>query len=127
MVESGDLLETDDGRYYPDPARAYFDHLRDLIVENDKDALRGELEAIADETEAWQAEYGVVSLDELEASLGDDDLSADEIRERRDVARRWEESQQYRDLFTTALSLYDDVMALFTTRTAPADAVEKAG
>ena len=127
MADQGTLLKTEDERYYPDPARAYFDHIRELIVENDKDELRGELEIIATEIEDWQTEYDVESLDELEDSLGDESLSASEVRERRRVARQWEENKQYRDLFTTALSLYDEVMSLFTPHSKPSDAIEGTG
>lgn len=126
MVGRCTLLVTDDGRYYPDPARAYFDRVRELILENDKDELRGELEAIASEIEGWESEFGVDSLEELEASLGEESLPADEVQDRRRVARQWEENQQYRTLFTTALRLYDDVMSLFPPYAAPYDVKEEA-
>ena len=127
LVEQGLVLKTDEGRYYSDPSRAYFDHLRDLIIENDKDRLREELAAIAEEIEGWREEYDVETLDELETSLGDDSLTVEEIHDRRRVARQWEENQQYRDLFTTALSLYDDVTELFSLRSTRRVGVEEAG
>jgi hypothetical protein len=82
LAESGVLLVTESGKYVPDPTRAYFDHLRELILGNDREELRGELEAIADRIEEWQTTYDVQSPAELEATLADD-CPADEIRERR--------------------------------------------
>ena len=111
LVEAGVLLETADGAYMPDPTRAYFDHLRDLILDNERTELRGELEAIAERVEEWQQRYGVDSPEELEATLADD-RPAEEIRERRQVLRRWETSQRSRELIRAALTLYDDVKSL---------------
>ena len=111
LVESGALLVTDSDEYVPDPTRAYFDHLRELILTNDREELRGELEAIADRIEEWQTAYGVESPDELEATLADDH-SPEEIRERRRALRRWENSRQSRDIVRTALRLYDDIESL---------------
>ena len=119
LAESGSLLVTDGGEYVPDPTRAYFDHLRELILANDREELRGELEAIADRIEEWQTTYDVASPDELEASLADDRPSA-EIQERRRVLRRWENSRESRDTIRTALQLYDDVESL--TEGVPGDA-----
>lgn len=111
LAESGILLVTDNGEYVPDPTRAYFDHLRELILTNDREELRGELEAIADRIEDWKATYDVESPGELEATLADD-RPADEIRERHRVLRRWENSRRSRDTIRTALQLYDDVESL---------------
>jgi len=117
LVERGELLQTDDGAYYPDPTHAYFRQLRTLLVENEKAELRDELEAIASEIDGWREEYDVDSPAELEATLGED-LAAEEVRTRREVLRHWEENQQYRSLFTQALSMYDDVMDRFDPRVA---------
>jgi len=111
LAESGVLLVTEDDTYVPDPTRAYFDHLRELILTNDREELRGELEAIADRIEAWQTEYDVQSPEELEATLADD-LPANEIRDRRQALRRWENSLRLRDTIQTALQLYDDIQSL---------------
>jgi hypothetical protein len=111
LVESGALLVTSSDEYVPDPTRAYFDHLRELILTNDREELRGELEAIADRIEEWQTAYGVESPDELEATLADDH-PPEEIRERRRALRRWENSRQSRDIIQTALHLYDDIESL---------------
>lgn len=111
LVESGTLVRTDDGTYVPDPTAAYFDRLRQLIVENDKEELRGELEAIAERIEDWRNTYDVNTPEELEATLASD-LPPEAVRERRQALRRWENSVRSRDVIETALRLYDDVQSL---------------
>ncbi len=111
LVDSGVLVVTDDDRYVPDPTRAFFDHLRKLILTNDKAELRGELEAIAERIEDWKTTYDVDSPDELEASLAED-LPPKEISERRQALRRWETSLRSRETIRTALGLYDEVQSL---------------
>lgn len=111
LAESGILLVTEDNTYVPDPTRAYFDHLRELILTNDREELRAELEAISDRIDDWKATYEVSSPTELEETLADD-LPADEIRDRRQALRRWENSIRSRDTIQTALQLYDDIQAL---------------
>lgn len=111
LAESGVLLVTERDEYVPDPTRAYFDRLRDLILTNDREELRGELEAIADRVEEWKTTYDVASPEELEASLADD-LPPEEVRERRRALRRWENSRRSRETIRSALALYDDVQSL---------------
>lgn len=111
LADAGLLVVTDDDRYLPDPTRAYFDHLRDLILENERGELRAELEAIAERIDGWRERYGVDSPAALEATLADGH-PANEIRERRRVLRRWEHSQRSRELLRKALTLYDDVRSL---------------
>lgn len=125
MVESGVLLETENGEYVPDPTRAYFDHLRELILTNDRDELRGELEAIAERIDDWKTTYDVSSTDELESTLAED-IDPDDIRNRRRVLRRWENSLQSRETIQTALMLYDTIRSL-TESVPDASVVEGAG
>jgi hypothetical protein len=114
LADSGVLLVTDNDTYVPDPTRAYFDHLRELILTNDKAELRDELESIATRIEGWKTTYGVTDPAELEATLADD-RSATEVRERRQVLRRWENSLRSRETIRTALRLYDEIQSLRTT------------
>jgi hypothetical protein len=111
LAESGTLLVTENSEYVPDPTQAYFDRLRELILRNNREELRGELEAIADRIEKWQTTDDVRSPGALEATLADD-RPADEIRERRRVLRRWENGRRSRETIRTALQLYDDVESL---------------
>jgi DNA-binding transcriptional ArsR family regulator len=118
LAEAGVLLVIDDGTYVPDPTRAYFDRLRELILTNDREELRGELEAIAERIGDWRTTYDVTSPEELEETLAED-RPADEIGERRRALRRWENSVRSRDTIRTALDLYDDVQSL--TEDVPGD------
>lgn len=111
LAESGVLLVTEEDTYTPDPTRAYFNHLRELILTNDREELRGELEAIADRIDDWKTIYDVGSPEDLEATLADD-LPADEIKDRRHALRRWENSLRSRETIQTALQLYDDIQNL---------------
>jgi hypothetical protein len=111
LADSGVLLVTEDDRYVPDPTQAYFDQLQDLILTNDREDLRAELEAIAERIEDWKTAYDVDSTDELEATLAED-LPVDEVTERRRALRRWENSIRSRETIQTALQLYDDVQSL---------------
>lgn len=114
LVEMGRLktVEVDgDTRYAPDRMREYLDHVRDLVVENTKEELRDELEAIAEEIEGWKETYDVDSREQLDASLGEEDLASDDLRERRKILAYWEENDEYRRAITHALRLYDDLRA----------------
>ncbi|MFW6004823.1 MAG: DUF7342 family protein [Halodesulfurarchaeum sp.] len=111
LRESGLLLLTAEDKYVPDPTRAYFDHLRDLILEHSKTELRTELTAIADRIDEWKARYDVDSPSELEATLATD-LPGAAVRERQRALRQWENSLESRDRIRRALELYDDITAL---------------
>ena len=120
LVDSGTMLRTENDQYVPDPTRAYFDHLRELILTNDQEELRGELEAIAERIDDWRATYNVDSIGDLEATLAED-LPPEEIRDRRRVLRRWENSYSSRKTIKAALALYDNVRSL--TENVPASSV----
>lgn len=111
LRESGVVLVTPEEKYVSDPTRAYFDHLRELILKNSKAELRGELMAIADRIDEWKKRYEVESPDELEATLATD-LSGERVRERRRVLRQWENTLDSRERIRMALELYDDVTSL---------------
>lgn len=111
LEASGILFRTGDGKYVPDPTRAYFDRLRELILTNEKSELRDELEAIAERIDDRRATYDVESVDDLEATLAEDHPPA-ELRERRRALRRWENDVEARETIQTALDLYDDVRSL---------------
>jgi len=125
LTESGILLVTDDNTYTPDPTRAYFDHLRELILTNEREELRAELEVIATRIDEWKTTYDVDSPAELESTLADD-LSTDEIKERRQVLRRWENSHRSRQSIKRALQLYSDIQDL-TDEIPTSVRLEKAG
>ena len=111
LVDAGTLLVTGDDKYVSDPTKVYFDTLRELILNNSQEDLRAELEAIAARIHEWKTEFDIESIDELEATLAEDQHPED-ISERRRVLRRWENSLRTRQTIQTALSLYDDVESL---------------
>lgn len=114
LVASGRLTTVEiDGevRYLPDPMHDYLEHIQELVASNTKDELRDELEAITHEIEQWKQEYAVDSLEDLDATLGEEDLSPAEMSDRRRIISYWEENRQYRQLITHALRLYDDLTA----------------
>ena len=125
LTESGILLVTDDNTYTPDPTRAYFDHLRELILTNEREELRAELEVIATRIDEWKTTYDADSPAELESTLADD-LPTDEIKERRQVLRRWENSHRSRQSIKRALQLYSDIQEL-TDEIPTSVRLEKAG
>ncbi|WP_188879676.1 DUF7342 family protein [Halarchaeum nitratireducens] len=114
LVDQGQLRRVVAGettRYQPDYTRLLFEEIRRLIEENSREELRDELAAITEEIEEWQATYDVETWEELEQSLADGDLTSDELRDRRDVITRWEETLEDRRLIKHALVLYSDVEA----------------
>lgn len=106
-------------RYGPNYRRRYLDRVEELAAEHTKDDLRNEIAEIQEQIEAWQDSYDVDSLNELENSVTDADLSSDEIRERNAVIRRWERSRETKRLVDHALSLYDDLESVTDTESGP--------
>lgn len=122
LVAADKLMIVEQGRercYYPDPVTQYFDHVRDLIENQTKDELTGELVAIQDEIDAWKDEYDVSSADELRTTVDEADLSTDERRQRIQIAEDWEYYRHQASLIKQALHLYDPIETARTTRPAP--------
>ena len=111
LVEADKLTRVQRGRetrYYPDPVTQYFDQIRDLVDEHEKDDLTAELDAIRDDIDEWKAEYEVESADELRATVGDD-VPASERRRRRHDAEDWEYYEHQATLIKQAIQLYDTI------------------
>lgn len=117
-VEAGDTT-----LYEPDYTRLLFEEIRSLVEENTREALRSELTAITEEIEGWRDTYDVETWEDLEQSLADEDLSSDELRERREVIGFWRENEEDRQLIKHALELYSDIEA---TRERMADSTDHA-
>jgi predicted ArsR family transcriptional regulator len=106
------LVEDKKG-YELNPVRLYLDEITRLIEEHSRTELEAKLEALVGEREALEDEFGLASLDEFTEELADrPDLSAAEIRERRNVAATWETLESECNLVRHALRLYDDVSSL---------------
>ena len=111
LAEFGQVRKVEDEGgntlYAPDYRRRYVDEVLELMDEHTKEELREEIAEIQRRIDGWKEEYEVDSKQELESSLSDD-LDADEIDERNDALRRWENAEADRRLLSHALQLYDD-------------------
>ena len=103
--------------YDLNPVRMLFDEVTDLIEAHSRDELESRLTALKQEQEELATEYDVRSLDEFREALADEDLSAEELRERRNVIATWETINTELGLAKHALQLYDDVIELSSPRT----------
>ena len=120
LVEADKLTTIQRGRetcYYPDPVTQYFDQIRDLVDEHEKDELTAELGAIRDDIDEWKDGYDVESADELRTTVGDD-FPAAERRQRRHDAADWEYYEHQAELITQAIRLYDTIEATRESRLA---------
>lgn len=112
LADRGELraIEQDDNtRYVPDFTRLYTERIRELAVDFSRDDLREEVVAAKDEIQELRDEFDVEDRDELEQSLGDEQLSPDETRYRQQALRQWEELADDLRLLQHALTLYDDI------------------
>ena len=103
--------------YDLNPVRMLFDEVTDLIEAHSRDELESQLTELKEEQEALAAEYGISSLDEFREQLADEEFSAEELRERRNVIATWEAINTELGLVKHALQLYDDVTELSSPRT----------
>ena len=103
--------------YDLNPVRMLFDEVTDLIEAHSRDELESQLTELKEEQEALAVEYDVSSLDEFRERLADEEFSAEELRERRDVIATWEAINTELGLVKHALQLYDDVIELSSPRT----------
>jgi predicted DNA-binding protein YlxM (UPF0122 family) len=103
--------------YRLNPVRMLFDEVTELIEAHSRDELESQLTDLKDEQEALAAECGVSSLDEFREQLAAEELSAEELRERRNVIATWEAINTELGLVKHALQLYDDVVELSSPRT----------
>jgi len=113
LVEADKLTTIERGRetcYHPDPVTQYFDQIRDLVDDHEKDELTAELGTIRDDIDEWKQIYDVESADELRATVGDD-IPAPERRQRRHDAEDWEYYEHRATLIKQAIQLYDTIEA----------------
>ena len=103
--------------YDLNPVRMLFDEVTDLIEAHSRDELESQLTELKEEQEALAAEYDVSSLDEFRELLTNEEFSAEELRERRNVIATWEAINTELGLVKHALQLYDDVVELSSPRT----------
>jgi len=112
LVNLNVLLKTerDDGSLYsPDPLHTRMQTLRDLLEEHDRNGLIELKAELQSHIEDWQADYSVVSPDDLRAQAAETDTAA-QTRELKKIASEWELAR-YR------LSILDDAIRNYTTYT----------
>jgi len=105
--------------YDLNPVRMLFDEVTDLIEAHSREELESQLTELTEEQEELTAEYDVSSLDEFREQLTDEEYSAAELRERRNVIATWEAINTELGLVKHALQLYDDVIELSSPGTDP--------
>ncbi|MFQ3318517.1 MAG: DNA-binding transcriptional regulator GbsR (MarR family) [Natronomonas sp.] len=103
--------------YDLNPVRMLFDEVTNLIEAHSRDELENQLTELKEDQEELATEYDVSSLDEFREQLADEELSAEELRERRNVIATWEAINMELGLVKHALQLYDDVVELSSPRT----------
>ncbi|WP_338739042.1 DUF7342 family protein [Haloplanus salilacus] len=103
--------------YDLNPVRMLFDEVTDLIEAHSRDELESQLTELKEEQEELATEYDVSSLDEFRERLADEELSAEELRERRNVIATWDAINTELGLVKHSLQLYDDVSELSSPRT----------
>jgi len=103
--------------YDLNPVRMLFDEVTDLIEAHSRDELESQLTELKEEQEELATEYNVSSLNEFREQLANEDFSAKQLRERRNVIATWEAINTELGLVKHALQLYDDVVELSSPRT----------
>ena len=103
--------------YDLNPVRMLFDEVTTLIAEHTRDELEEELTKLKAEQEELADEYDGSSLTEFRERFAEEELSAEELRERRNVIATWEAINAEIGLVKHALQLYGDVVELSSPRT----------
>ncbi|WP_449289223.1 DUF7342 family protein [Natrarchaeobius chitinivorans] len=106
------VRERDDGLYEPNPVQQFLDQILQLIEDHSKSELESQLQEYQEQVEDLSAEYGVTSAQELREQLTNDDVSAEEMREIRNVSDTWAALELEIRLLKNALQLYDDLSQL---------------
>lgn len=115
LVAEGDVREvTVEGqtRYEPNPVQLLLDEVLTLIDERDRGELESQLVEYQSRLETFREDYDAETAAAFRRRLPNDDLSADEMREIRNVASTWDALETERRLVNHALELYDDVSNL---------------
>lgn len=115
MVDRGDLeiTETANGTCYkPDSVTQLLREVRQLAEEQTLDELTHELNQISTEIDEWKNQYSVESVSELRKSIGDDELTGDDRRERLEIIEEWEYNVEIRESIQLAISLKSSLSTL---------------
>ncbi|QLH76907.1 ArsR family transcriptional regulator [Halosimplex rubrum] len=108
--------DSDAVTYYPDPVYVRTREVRALIGEYDQDGLTALAADLKADIETWREEYDTAGPETLRQQAVDGTVSANEARERRQIASDWEHTRYRLSLIEDALDRYGE----FTSRPAPA-------
>jgi len=117
MVDQGDLKETEtaDGTCYkPDPVTQFLQEVRQLAEEHTRAELTQELNAISEEIDGWKEGFEIDSLTELRQSIGSENLTGEDRRERLAIIEEWEYNKEIRESIQLAISLKHSLSTLGT-------------
>jgi hypothetical protein len=103
--------------YDLNPVRVLFDEVTDLIDDHSREELEQRLAELKTEQEEVATDYDATSLAAFREQLATEELSAAELRERRNVIETWEAINTEVGLVKHALQLYDDVVELASPQT----------
>lgn len=98
--------------YGPNMVQQFLSQILDLIQEHDRDQLETQLVEYQEQVESLQAEYGAGTASEFRERLTDDDQTAEEMRDIRNVVSTWEALETEIRLTKQALNFYSDVERL---------------
>lgn len=99
-------------KYGPNVVRQFLNQVLDLIRGNDREELETQLVEYQERLESFQEEYGAGSASEFRELLTEEDRTAEEMREIRNIASTWEALETEIRLTKQALNFYDDVSRL---------------
>ena len=115
MVEHGDLevTETTEGTCYePDTVTQFLQEIRQLAEEHTLAELTQELNAISEELDGCKERFEVGSLTELRQSIGSENLTGEDRRERLEIIEEWEYNKEIRESIQLAISLKQSLSTL---------------
>ncbi len=97
------------------PVRLYIDQVITMAENHDRDELETQLIELTEEQEQLCDEWGVSGLDAFREELAEEEFTAAQLRERRNVIDTWKAIDTEIDLVRQALQLYDKVAELQPT------------
>lgn len=96
-------------KYGPDLIQILFQQIMNLARENSRSELESSLVKYTSQVETLQEDSEVQTLPALRAKLVEEDLTAEEMRELRNVIATWQGLETEIRLSKHALQLYDDI------------------
>lgn len=99
-------------KYGPNLVRQFIDQILDLIEENDREELEAQLVEYQERVESLQEEYGAGSVSQFRERLTEENRTAEDMREIRNIASTWEALETEIRLTKHALNFYEDISHL---------------